>query len=413
LQDWCGARTRGLAITNEVSPVRVAGAIQALGLILALTLPLTPLLALAPNLPQLFRHFSDVHAVDVLVPMVLTAPSICIAVLAPMAGALVDRFGRRRMLLLAVTVFSVCGLLPLFLEQLPAILSAQIGVGIGEALIMPAANTLLGDYFAGEARQRWLGVQGILGAILATAIVLSGGALGTVSWRAPFLMNGLGVIAFAWLLFGTWEPAATEPRASGALPDGSRFPWAPMTRVLAVTVPIAVLYFIQAVELGLIFSHLGAESSVTISLSTTIASIGVIAGGWLYRRQRQLRPASNLAMILSAYAIGLTGLGLSHHYLAALPFAVVAQFGNGLTVPTLVGWSLQTLEFRYRGRGMGLWTTGFFCGQFLSPMLMTLLVRARGDFLSAIVLVGICCGVVACGTWLLAIRRGPPAVAAT
>ena len=403
----------GSAISNEVSPVRVAGPVQALGLILALNLPLTPLLALAPNLPQLFRHFANVPAVDMWVPMVLTAPSICIAVLAPVAGALVDRYGRRRMLLLAVAVFSVCGLLPLFLERLPAILAAQVGVGIGEALIMPAGNTMLGDYFAGEARQRWLGVQGILGAILATAVVLSGGALGAVSWRAPFLMNSLGVVVFVWLLLGLWEPTSIKPRATHDVPDESRFPWASLTRVLAVTAPIAVLYFIQAVELGLMFSHLGAESSVSISVCTTIASIGVIVGGWFYRRQRQVRPAVNLALILSAYGIGLTGLGLSHNYLYALPFAVVAQFGNGLTVPTLVGWSLQTLEFRYRGRGMGLWTTAFFCGQFLSPVLMALLVRARADFLGAIVLVGVFCGVLACGTWVLAVRRGPPAVAAT
>ena len=404
----------GLAIISQPNPTRIAGRAQALGLILTLNLPLTPLLALGPNLPQLFRHFAQVPAVDLWVPMILTAPSICIAVLAPVAGALVDRYGRRRTLLVAVALFSVCGLLPLFLERLPAILAAQVGAGVGEALIMPAGNTLLGDYFAGEARQRWLGVQGILGALLATAVVLAGGALGTISWHAPFLMNGLGVVVFIWLLVAIWEPQATDPRGTGTGREGGElFPWASLARVLAVTVPIAVLYFVQAVELGVIFAHLGAVSSVTISLCTTVASVGVIIGGWIYRRQRRSRPAVNLAWILSAYAIGLTGLGLSHQYVYALPFAIVAQFGNGLTVPTLVGWSLQTLQFRYRGRGMGLWTTAFFCGQFLSPVILALLVRVRADFLSAITLIGLACGVLACVSWVLTTRRGPPAVAVT
>src|SRR5581483_2655389 len=58
------AQRGGLAIVNEASPVRTAGRAQALGLILTLNLPLTPLLALGPNLPQLFRHFSGVPAVD-------------------------------------------------------------------------------------------------------------------------------------------------------------------------------------------------------------------------------------------------------------------------------------------------------------------------------------------------------------
>jgi len=392
--------------------VRTAGPVQALGLILAMTLPLTPLLALAPNLPQLFAHFAAVPARDVLVPMIITIPSVCIALLAPIAGTLIDRFGRRNMLLLAVAIFSLCGLAPLFLDSLPAVLAAQAGVGVGEAIIMPAGNTLLGDYFAPAARQRWLGVQGILGAILATAIVLSGGTLGTISWRAPFLMNALGIIVFVWLLLWSWEPKAADPGTGVAGSDERGFPWAAMARLFAVTVPISILYFIQAVELGLIFSHLGASSSFTISVATTVASVGVIAGGWWYRRQRQTPPARNLAVILCAYGIGLTGLGLSHSYLAALPFGVVAQFGNGLVVPVLVAWALRTLDFRYRGRGMGLWTTSFYCGQFLSPTLVAMLVRARGDYLGAIAWVGAGCALLAGIVWVLALRR-PAALATT
>ena len=89
-------------------PRRVAGANQALALILALTLPLTPLLALVPNLPQLFEHFAAAPGHDFLVPMILTIPSVCIALLAPIAGSVVDLFGRRRLMLFASALFTVC-----------------------------------------------------------------------------------------------------------------------------------------------------------------------------------------------------------------------------------------------------------------------------------------------------------------
>ena len=142
---------------------RTAGAPQALALILAMTLPVTPLLSLVPNLPQLFGHFASTPNRDFLVPMIITMPSVCIALLAPIAGSLADRFGRRRLMLLAVMLFTVCGLLPLWLEDLKQILLAQLGVGVAEAIIMTTGNTLLGDYFDSAGRQRWLGVQGILG----------------------------------------------------------------------------------------------------------------------------------------------------------------------------------------------------------------------------------------------------------
>ncbi len=131
-----------------------------------------------------------------------------------------------------------------------------------------------------------------------------------------------------------------------------------------------------------------------------------MVGGWFYRRQKHAAVFGNLTLILIVWALGLTGLGLSRTYLTALPFAVIAQFGNGLTIPVLVGWALHTLDFRYRGRGMGLWTTCFFCGQFLSPTLMTLITRARGgNFLGAILLIGLACGVLALIAGVLASQR--------
>ena len=394
---------------------RTAGAPQALALILAMTLPVTPLLSLVPNLPQLFGHFASTPNRDFLVPMIITMPSVCIALLAPIAGSLADRFGRRRLMLLAVMLFTVCGLLPLWLEDLKQILLAQLGVGVAEAIIMTTGNTLLGDYFDSAGRQRWLGVQGILGSILATLILLAGGALGTISWHMPFLMNSLGGVVLIWMLLATWEPAhsgAHPTDASGSADAG--FPWKPMKIVFGVTLLIAVLYFVQTVELGLMFSKLGASSSALISLLTTLASIGVIAGGWWYRRQKQLAVAVNITTILLAYAIGLIGLAWSPSIWVGLPFGVVAQFGNGLVVPVLVGWALRTLDFRYRGRGMGLWTTLFFCGQFISPTLVALLTRMRsGDFLGAIAVVGIVCGLLAIPAIFIA-RRAPalPVVAA-
>jgi MFS family permease len=392
---------------------RVAGAPQALALILALTLPLTPLMALVSNLPQLFQHFANVPNHEFLVPMILVMPSICIALLAPVAGTLADRFGRRKLMIFACGLFTVCGILPFWLEDLHHILIAQLGVGVAEAIIMTIGNTLFGDYFPGDARQKWLGVQGILGSILATVIMLAGGALGTIAWHTPFLLNLLGGIVFVWMLVATWEPS---PSVHHAQADGtdSGFPWRTMGLVFGVTLLVSVLYFVQAVELGLIFSKLGAGSSAQISIYTTLASLGVISGGWWFRRQGNVPVGTNIALIFLAYAVGLIGLGFAGSPLIGLPFGIIAQFGNGLVVPVFVSWALRSLDFRYRGRGMGLWTTCFFVGQFLSPSFVALVGKTRGgDFLSSIVVIGAGCAVLAIATWFLSLRSAAASAVAT
>lgn len=178
-------------------------------------MPILPLISLVPNLPQLMRHFAAVPGHDFLVPMIITVPSIGIALLAPLAGALADPWERRRLLLFALALFSVASLTPLLLDDLRYILCAQAIVGIGEAIIMTVANTLLGDYFDPAAQRRWLGMQNILGPIAASFLTLSAGALGTISWRAPFLMNLLAVIALVG--YGGQRGSHPEQRRSPAL----------------------------------------------------------------------------------------------------------------------------------------------------------------------------------------------------
>jgi MFS family permease len=404
----------GVIVPDRGSTPRSAGGAQALALIIALTLPITPLLSLAPNLPQLFQHFAGVPHADYLVPMIVTMPAVCIALLSPVAGAIADRFGRRRMLVIAAAVFTVFGVLPFWLDSLWAVLASLFVVGAAEAFIMSCGNALLGDYFAPEPRKRWLGVQGVLGSILATLVMLAGGTLGNLSWHAPFLVNLLGGIVFVWLLLYTWEtgraaqPAGQPSGQAAPLPAAApgAFPWSSVLPIYAVTFVTGIFYFFQ-IEMGLLFSKLGVTTPQAVSVITTIASIGVIGGGWYFRQQRMRPVAFNILLIFLTYGIGFAGVGMSKTYLTALPFAIIAQFGNGLFVPTFVSWALSTLAPDYRARGMGLWTSAFFCCQFLSPAILTLVAQSRGgNMLTAIMFVGIACMIPAA---FAALRLSKPA----
>jgi len=63
------------------------------------TLPTLAIAALVPVLPTLFERFRDVPQAQWLVPMILTIPSLCVALFSSLIGAIADRFGRRRALL--------------------------------------------------------------------------------------------------------------------------------------------------------------------------------------------------------------------------------------------------------------------------------------------------------------------------
>jgi sugar phosphate permease len=117
------------------------------------------------------------------------------------------------------------------------------------------------------------------------------------------------------------------------------------------------------------------------------------------------------AVIFLAIGIGYIGLGIAPDHRVGLPFAIIAQFGNGLAIPALIAWALTKYSIEHRGRGMGIWGGCFFVGQFLSPLAVSLIGLVTAGFMQTVVVVGSICVGVAAIAWL--VRSEPLAVAGT
>jgi MFS family permease len=400
-----GRHNDGGGIVTNANGRSRAGAVQAIGLVLTIQMPIVPIMALAPNLPLLFRHFAATPGKELLVPMIITLPSLGIVLLGPVAGMMADRWGRRRLLLWALALFGMAGVAPVFLEDLRSILTAQAVLGIAEAVIMTNANTLLGDYFPAEQRNRWLGVQSIIGPFFAAVLTLAAGFLGTVSWHAPFAVLAIAFVIWVWMLVATWEPQRVTEPANPVRTDGAAvgFPWKRMFPVFAITVLTALIFYVPTIHFGLIYDRLGAHSSALISILTTTATLGSVLSGYYFRGQKQ-DPFKHLVLIYLAFGLGLVGLGLAGDYWTGLAFGFLINFGFGLTLPALVALVLFRLPESYRGRGMGLWMSCFFCAQFLCPPLFAMLMHGVGGLVPALEWTGAFCLLFAFGSWIHARR---------
>ena len=103
------------------------------------------IISLAPTLPTLMEHFKNVPYASVLVPMLLTAPSICIALLAPVAGVITDRYGRRRLLLVSLALYGFGGVLPFLVDSFTVVLTGRLFIGVAEAGILTTSTALMAD----------------------------------------------------------------------------------------------------------------------------------------------------------------------------------------------------------------------------------------------------------------------------
>ncbi|GAB3315830.1 MFS transporter [Geodermatophilus aquaeductus] len=386
---------------------RPAGRAQALVLLLSSCLAVLGAVLLAPVLPRIQDAFAGTPGVEALAPIVLTAPALVIGLTAMIAGRIVDRVGRKRLLVGALVVYAFVGTAPLWLPSLELIVASRVLLGLTEAAIMTCCTTLLADYFHGSQRERYFGLQVVFTTVAATVFFGIGGALGAADWRTPFWLYAVSLplaVAAAKLI---WQPAPRVQAAARAekLPA---LPWRRLAAPLGVSLVGGLVFYVLIVQLSFKLDDIGVESTAVIGAASAIASVGTAVGGILFARLAKRGPAVLVPLAFGLSGIGIIGLGLSSAVPAVIAFAVVTGFGNGLILPSLLTWALGSLSFEQRGRGTGIWTSAFFIGQFFCPLVVLALTGALGGLGTALALLGAVSLVAAAGVRL----ARPTAVAA-
>jgi len=386
--------------------IAAAGPWRGITLILVGLMPVLALSGLVPDLPQLFQQFAAEPHRELLVPMIITVPSLCVALFSGFAGAIADRWGRRRLLLISLLAFATLGTIPMAFTSLTAIIASRVVVGVAEAAILTCGNALLGDYYDEHDRRKWLGYQNMFGALFGSATILAGGLLAGWHWRGPFLLYlfGFVVLALAWI--NCPEPVR-DRSMDGAQAPVQQFPWRTVALVCSVTLGLALIYYVQAVQHGRIFGDLGVQSPARISVLVTLASMGTIVGGYVFRRLINVSTQSLLALSLLAYGVAYIGVACAPDVTVGLPLDALGQVGGGILLPTLIAWSLGKYAFEYRGRGMGLWGGAFFLGAFVSPPAVALVGQFTPGFLASVGAIGALCLVLSAVLYVTR-RKGQP-----
>ena len=366
---------------------RPAGRPQALVLLFSSCLAVLGAVLLAPVLPAIERAFAGTPGVQALTPVVLTAPALVIGLTAMVAGRIVDRLGRKRLLVGALVVYAIVGTAPLWLPSLELIVVSRVLVGLTEAAIMTCCTTLLADYFHGRQRERYFGLQVVFTTVAATVFFALGGALGAQNWRTPFWLYAVSLPLALLAARYIWQPAP-QAQAAARTEKLPPLPWRQLAAPVGVTLLGGLIFYVLIVELSYKLDSIGVESTATIGAVSAIASLGTAVGAFLFGRLARLGPAFTVPLAFGLSGIGLVGLALASAVPVVVAFAVVTGFGNGLLLPSLLTWALGSLAFEQRGRGTGVWTSALFIGQFVCPLVVLALSGAISGLTSALMVLG-------------------------
>ena len=188
---------------------------------------------IAPALPQISLIFQDMPHASLIVKLLISIHALFIALSAPVMGMLMDRYGRKPVLLISVALYGVSGSSGFFMDSLYGIILGRAFLGLSVAGIMSGFTTLIGDYYSGDERNKVMGLQAAFTGFGGLLFLSLGGFLADFSWRYPFL-----VYLFAFLVLPGVAVFLNEPRirkaGSGPAPSQDAVPKVPAKLVLPV-----------------------------------------------------------------------------------------------------------------------------------------------------------------------------------
>ena len=337
-------------------------------------------------MPEISRNFSHMPQAELLSKLVLTLPALVTAILAPIAGFFVDFSGRKRVMIYSLLLYSLAGTSGAYLNDLYLILAGRAFLGMAVGGIMTAGTTLIGDFFEGESRSRFMGYQAAFAGLGGLLFIVSGGVLADISWRMPFLIyiSALGVLLMVWRFIP--EPPRIdhikhEPQSKDGEPEKSLIRLIPSAVWLVYIIAffsMAVFYMIP-VQMPFFLSAMPGVSNTAVGVAIAFMNITAVSMALNYGRiKRRMSFHHMLSLIYFFIFMGYLIISQAGSYTMMVAGILVSGLGFGLQMANLNLWLITLAPAQMRGRLTGYLNSVIFLGMFLSPVLLQPLVSGVG-----------------------------------
>lgn len=363
-----------------------------LALLLASSLTMMAGSIVAPSLPAMALHYVEHANAEFLAKLVLTIPSLFIAVFALVIGALVNKIGRLNVLSISLALYAISGVSGFFLDGLYAILVGRALLGIAVAGIMTSVSILIGDYFSGDERNRFLGFQSMLMALGGVAFVILGGILAVDHWRSPYLVYLSSFAVLAISLLSLKEPK--EIQTSNNSLDTEAHPKSIVGVIMLATFVAMIVFFMVPVQVPFLLNEIEISSASLSGIAIATFTLGgAITSGLFGIIKKHLQHEKIYAIAFAVFSIGYGLISHVDQYSLVLLCLFISGLGGGFLLPNGTTWLLSIIPLQNRGMMMGFFTSVMFLGQFLSPIVIQPVINHGGVSLGFSVISSLSLGV--------------------
>ena len=341
-------------------------------LLMVATLGIMSGITIVSSLPLISHTFSDIPNIEFLSKLMLTIPSMVIAIFSPFAGYIVDRFGRLKPLYVGIFLFIVGGSSGFYLHDFYVILVGRAILGLGVSLNMTSATALIGDYFSEEVRHKFMAKQGMIVALGGIVFISSGGLLAQMHWSYPFAIYLIPILIVPFLLKSLYEPKKHKH------PEDLEVEFKLLPVYLTAFFVMVLFYMLPTQFPYLIVNDLGGSPQTVGFVIATAMTFNALTAMQYAKLKARFSFMQIYAATFTLFATGLFIISQASSveglYFATAPIGM----GFGLLFVNTNSWFLSRVPAHKRGKAAGVLTSSFFLGQFASPILFEPIVSAYG-----------------------------------
>jgi MFS family permease len=325
---------------------------------------------IAPALPRIQQFFQSEPNSEFWVKLMLTLPGLFTAIGSPFAGIIIDRFGRKPLLIGALILYGIAGGSGLVLRSLTGLLIGRAFLGLAVGAIMTTSIALIADYYLGPKRNQIMGIQAAFMGYGGVVFLTLGGLLADLGWRVPFSIYLSAFLVLPLVIFCLSEPKVELEQNPRLVEDSdAKLPIGIITFIYALTFLTMVVFYMIPVQLPFYLKSLGqvggTQAGIAIASSTLASAVISMRYGSIKTR---LSFTGVLIVLYLLLGLGYVTIFLAANYALVILGLIIAGLGLGLLLPNMNVWLNAKTPTAARGRVLGGLTTSMFLGQFCSPI---------------------------------------------
>lgn len=331
-----------------------------------------------PVLPEVIvqQGYGDIH-----VGGLLTIYALASFFTAPLWGALSDRTGRKKLILIGLAGFGISFFLSsIFLDQLVLLYAARIVGGFFSGALYTAVTGYVADITTDEERNKYMGLLGMsigLGFIFGPAI---GGLLGSIELSLPFTASA--VLVFLLLVYASIFLKEPERRGSATkrklVPQGGRMLWNYRIRYLFIF-SFMVTFLLAGLESTFQLFQIDQIKITPLQLGYLFIASGLVDAAIQGGVVRRIKDGQETKWIIGAQVVTAAGLFLlpftSNLFFAGVALSVFTA-GNALARTALVSLTSKESGGKY-GTAAGMTYSMDNMGRIIGPLFFTWLLTMQ------------------------------------